>query len=352
MTNVPETERQEYAQIIINSGNVLLTLLNGILDFSKVEAGKIELEHVVIDPKQIIQDTQMLFADTARRKSLNYECEWLGPNSKFYLSDPYRLRQMLSNLISNAIKFTEHGKIRIEACEVKHNDKIALLEFSVTDTGIGIPANKLSKLFEPFSQSDSSTARKYGGTGLGLSIVASLAKMMGGEVGASSVPNQGSRFWFRILTEYALPEQSHEYLSSHNGDFDFTAAPINLTGRVLVVDDDGINRLVIEKFLSKLGLQATTVDNGHQALDLILRGEPFDLILMDLQMPIMNGQVTTQQIRKWEEESNHPRHQIIAFTADAFEETKTSCMAFGMDGVLTKPVTMRALKDLLSQALS
>ncbi len=356
MPNVEDTERQQYAQAILSSGNVLLTLLNDILDFSKVEAGKIELESIAVDPKQIIQETQLLFSDLARQKFLEIEGEWFGPTGQYYLSDPLRLRQMLSNLISNALKFTEKGKVRIEVHERSHSEKTAMLEFSVSDTGIGIPAEKLARLFEPFSQSDKSTSRKYGGTGLGLSIVASLAKMMGGEVGATSEPNLGSRFWFSILANYASPEQAIEYHRTHSvdvlaADKGCENSMIQLSGRVLVVDDDFINRMVIEKFLGKFGIKPTIAENGHQALDLILRGKSFDLILMDLQMPIMDGQVTTQQIRKWEEENHHHRHQIIAFTADAFEETRKNCLTIGMDGVLIKPVTIGALRELLIQVL-
>ncbi len=356
MPKIDELDRQQYAQTIINSGNVLLTLLNDILDFSKVEAGKIEIEKIPTSPLQIIKETQLLFIEIAAKKSLPLEINWAGPVDQYYLSDPYRLRQMLSNLVSNAIKFTQRGKIIIEAREIKKPDQPIVIEFSVTDTGIGIPQDKLSKLFEPFSQVESATARKYGGTGLGLSIVASLAKLMGGQFGATSILHKGSRFWFNITTELAPKNQAYK-ISQIQEDQISTKQNLLIADtykniiNVLVVDDDPINRLVIDKFLSNLGVNATITENGHQALNLILQENNFDLILMDLQMPIMDGVVTTQQIRKWEQDNNQSPHHIVAFTADAFEETKISCLNNGMDGVLIKPISLSKLQELLNHVV-
>lgn len=197
LPNLPDQERREYARTILNSGQTLLTLLNDILDLSKVEAGKFELESGVFDPAQLIHETKVLFAAAAGRKGLAIESEWNGTAQR-YMGDSHRLRQMLTNLVGNAIKFTSQGRVRIEAREVERDGHAAVLEFAVVDTGIGVPQAKQALLFEPFTQADASTTRRFGGSGLGLSIVRSLARLMGGTVGLESGEGKGSRFWFRI----------------------------------------------------------------------------------------------------------------------------------------------------------
>lgn len=205
MPGLTDEERHEFARTILNSGQTLLTLLNDILDLSKVEAGKLDLIAAAFDPQQIIDESISLFAEPARAKGLQLVFDWRGPSGQHYRADPIRLRQMLSNLLSNAIKFTAHGFVRLEASEIERSENQALLEFTVTDSGIGIPPDKQSLLFKPFSQVDSSSTREYGGSGLGLSIVSSLAKLMGGELGCDSEPGRGSGFWFRIRAE-VVPE--------------------------------------------------------------------------------------------------------------------------------------------------
>jgi len=194
-------ERQGYVRTILNSGQTLLTLLNDILDLSKVEAGKLDLTHSLFDPLQILEETAALFAESAHQKGLRVEVAWRGPECAGYWGDPIRLRQMLSNLASNAVKFTDAGYIRIEGTEVERNSGQAALEFGVSDSGVGVPQDKQSMLFQPFTQVDGSSTRRFGGTGLGLSIVRSLAQMMGGEVGVETKDGEGSRFWFRIRAD-------------------------------------------------------------------------------------------------------------------------------------------------------
>lgn len=198
MPNLGDAERQDYARTLLTSGQTLLALLNDILDLSKVEAGKLTLESTVIAPAQIVHEIQTLFASATGQKPLKLESGWAGPEGQRYLGDPHRLRQMLGNLVNNALKFTEHGSIRIEAREVERDAGAALIEFSVADTGIGIPEGKLPLLFQPFSQADESTTRHYGGTGLGLSIVGNMAHLMGGRAGVESEDGRGSRFWFQV----------------------------------------------------------------------------------------------------------------------------------------------------------
>lgn len=201
MPKIDETERMEYARTILNSGQTLLTLLNDILDLSKVEAGKLELRLAAFAPRQVIDEIVTLFSEAARSKGLELAADWRGAEERRYRADPVRLRQMLANLVSNAIKFTPRGFVRVEAAEVGTDGEHAVLEFSVTDSGIGIAADKLALLFKPFSQVDASTTRQHGGTGLGLSIVRNLAQLMDGDAGIESAPGQGARFWFRIRAE-------------------------------------------------------------------------------------------------------------------------------------------------------
>jgi PAS domain S-box-containing protein len=262
---IKDDERQDYARIILNSGQTLLTLLNDILDISKVEAGKLELESIPFEPAQIIHEIRVLFAEAARQKGLRIESEWAGASGQpgqRYLGDPHRLCQMLSNLVGNALKFTAKGHIRIEAREVERDGSHTLLEFSVTDTGIGIPEDKQTLLFKAFSQADSSTTRQFGGTGLGLSLVRNLAKLMGGDVGLKSEAGQGARFWFRIRTELLAPgEDSRDEKRQAIVGADDTAPvvrPGTFTGHILVVDDNPTNRLVLKAMLNKPGVRIVT----------------------------------------------------------------------------------------------
>lgn len=353
MHDVASDERQEYVRTILNSGQTLLSLLNDILDLSKVEAGKIELERVAFDPDQIISETVLLFGDLAHRKNLAVETQWEGPTQR-YLADAVRIRQMLSNLVSNAIKFTDEGVIRIEGREVSRDSNGALLEFAVIDSGIGIPADKQQLLFQPFSQADSSTTRKYGGTGLGLSIVRSLAKLAGGDVGVSSSPGHGARFWFSvragIVSEGEECRQRDILSSDRTGlpSSEGSAAQNSQDGCVLIVEDNPTNRKVIEALLKKLGLKFESVENGQEAVETVIGGIKIDIVLMDCQMPVMDGFEATRKIRQWEQAQKRPRVPIVALTAGAFEEDRQNCLTAGMDDFLPKPVNFKALKDALS----
>ncbi len=354
MPNLQDSERRDYARTILNSGQTLLSLLNDILDLSKVEAGKLELESSTLEPGQIVHEIRALFTEAAAHKGLSIEAHWIGPAQR-YLGDPHRLRQMLSNLVGNAIKFTAHGQVRIEAHEVERSGKIALLEFIVTDTGIGIPEDKQSTLFKPFTQADSSITRQFGGTGLGLSIVRSLARLMGGDVGVESLPDQGSRFWFRIKTDLVADgADSRQATRSGEQGASSVTPPTQLSGHVLIVEDNPTNQKVIAALLRKLGLSTSLAEDGQQAVDAITQGQgnTADLVLMDLQMPVMDGYIATERIRQWETENGRPRQPIIALTADAFEEDRQHCMASGMDDFLTKPIAVNALAAVLGKWLA
>ncbi len=335
----------QYAQTVLNAGHTLLSLLNDILDLSKVESGKLQLESIAFATDTLVGDIQALFAGTASAKGLQLESIWEGSAGLCYLGDPYRLRQMLSNLVSNAIKFTDHGFVRIVACEIERDSQHAVLLFSVSDSGMGLTPEQQAHLFLPFSQAESSTTRQFGGTGLGLSIVLQLAKLMGGEVGIDSQLGQGSRFWFRVRVATQTDAQDSPQTMA-------AAVPArDLTGTVLIAEDNLVNRMVIMAMLDELdasGLTVTVVEDGQQALDLITQGgAPPDLVLMDVQMPIMNGLESTEKIRLWEADHGQPRVPIVALTANALEEDRQKCLASGMDDFLVKPLYMEKLQAVL-----
>jgi signal transduction histidine kinase/CheY-like chemotaxis protein len=349
MPHLTDNERREYVRTIYSSGQTLLTLLNDILDLSKIEAGKLQLDSIIFEPDSLIRETRELFSGAAQAKSLQLEYQWHGLPHRRYQADSHRVRQMLSNLIGNAIKFTPSGCIRIEGTELEREGESALLEFSVSDTGVGIPADKMDLLFQPFSQTDSSTTREFGGSGLGLSIVRTLAQLMGGNVGVESIAGQGSRFWFRVCTQAVTQEDSRK--SERPAPANVTE-PAQLGGQVLVVEDNVVNCSVIESFLTRLGMTVTLAYNGQQALDAITKGDRPDLILMDIHMPVMDGYMATEQIRQWETHNNRPRLPIIALTADAYEEDHQHCLSVGMDDFLTKPIALEALKSSLRKWLA
>ena len=344
-------ERDSYARTILGSGQSLMTLLNDILDLSKIEAGKFQLDTTVFEPADLIHETQLLFSGAAKTKQLIVEDHWHGPQGQRYEADSHRLRQMLSNLLGNAIKFTHQGQIRVDGYEIEVAEATALLEFSVSDSGVGIAADKLALLFKPFSQTDSSTTREFGGSGLGLSIVHNLAQAMGGEVGVESEPGRGSRFWFRLPVKKFSVYENTRRTDRPSLTLPTSGTPHRLCGRVLVAEDNLVNRMVIESLLHQLGLVATLVNDGQQVVDAVTHGTEADVILMDLHMPVMDGYTATEQIRQWEATHTRAPLPIIALTADAFEEDRQHCMAVGMNDFLTKPITIEALQTALTNHL-
>jgi len=360
MPNLQDSQRNDYARTILSSGQSLLALLNDILDLSKIEAGKFQLEITAFAPDALLHETDNLFAGAAQAKGLQLDSQWLGAPDQRYMADAHRLRQMLSNLVGNALKFTRVGQVRMEAREIERDAGSALLEFAVIDTGIGVDEDKLDLLFKPFSQTDSSTTREFGGTGLGLSIVRQLALAMGGDVGVNSQPGQGSRFWFRVSVRTVAQVQDSRQVPRPLQNPEVGGMEVQLSGHVLVAEDNQVNCLVIESLLAQLGLKVTLVHDGQQAVDAILHTAPVagsappqqaDLILMDLHMPTMDGYHATRHIRQWEADQQRARVPIIALTADAFEEDRQHCLAVGMDDFLTKPIVWGALKQALARWL-
>ncbi len=350
-----ESERKDYIRTILNSGTTLQALLDDILDLSKVEAGKLELKPGIFDPHRVLDETVALFSGPARQKGLSIEAAWHGPESRYYLADAIRIRQMLSNLLSNAIKFTATGQVRVDAAEITADDHQALLAFSVTDSGIGIATDKIEQLFKPFSQIDASRTRAYGGTGLGLSIVKRVAELMGGSIGVDSLLGKGSRFWFRIKVDIVpLEEESRlgerlrqrDILPTHP-----THRSAPLCCRALVVDNNAINRKVVEALLTQLGLTVSVAENGQQAVEAITHGKVPDVVLIDTHMPVLDGYAATEQIRQWERQNSRPRLPIIALTAEAFAEDRARCMTVGMDDFLAMPIAASTLQAVLGKWL-
>lgn len=346
----------DYARTILHSGQSLLALLNDILDLSKVESGNQTLHSSVLTPEDILRSVSALFSCTATAKGLKIHSRWQGGPQQYYQGDANRLQQMLSNLTNNAIKFTLQGEVLLEAREVSRLGEKAVLEFSVTDTGMGIPKQKQSLLFRPFSQIDDSSTREFGGTGLGLSIVKSLAQLMDGEVGVVSEENQGSRFWFRVTLAVAQTPQPllDDGVNPTSAREVQVAQPkaMRLAGRVLLVEDNKTNQLVATTLLKKLGLEVSVADNGQLAIEQVMTAiDPFNLIIMDVQMPVLDGIGATRGIRAWEAEMNFNPLPIIALTAGAFAEDKQECLAAGMSDYLTKPLNAASLAVTLKRWL-
>ncbi|MDP1524361.1 MAG: PhnD/SsuA/transferrin family substrate-binding protein [Rhodocyclaceae bacterium] len=351
MDGLTEKERHDYARVILNSGQTLLTLLNDILDLSKIEAGRIELAHAAFEPHQLIEETVALFHEQAHARDLVLKSICQLPAGRRYWADPTRLRQMLSNLVSNAIKFTPRGFVHVEVAEVVSagDDAQVLLEFAVSDSGIGVPDDKQSLLFKPFSQVDNSNTRQFGGTGLGLSIIRSLAQLMGGDVGFTSEAGKGSRFWFRICATVVGDDEESRHNARSASDAESSAC--KLAGRVLVVEDNAVNRKVIEALLTRLGVSVRCVENGQLAVEALAAGEAPDLVLMDMQMPVMDGLTATRAIRRQEGAARTPRLPIVALTAGAFEDDRQHCLEAGMDDFLAKPVNLKDLEAMLAKWL-
>jgi PAS domain S-box-containing protein len=347
MPDMSDHDRDDCLRTLLDSGQALLTLLNDILDLSRVEAGKVSIDLCAFEPEVILADAEKLFRRAAAVNGVALAAHWHGDAGARYEGDPMRLRQMLTNLVGNAIKFTHAGEIRIEG-RVEPQGETPWLELSVTDTGIGIAPEKRALLFEPFSQADSSTTRKYGGTGLGLSIVRGLTLAMGGEVGLESEPGKGSRFWFRVplkpLSDMAspLPAKAETVLP-------VSMPAANARARVLVVEDNPTNRKVIVSMLDRLDCRVDLAENGQAALALLMQGEPPDMVLMDVQMPVMDGLEATRQIREWEQSAGRRAVPVIALTASAYEEDRLRCLAAGMNDYLSKPLDFTTLQAILAQ---
>ncbi len=346
---VDSKKTQDHARTILQSGQSLMTLLNDILDLSKIESGTQTLGVGMVNPVELLLNTEALFANNAMAKDLKLSVQWNGPQGRRYRGDANRLQQMLSNLTNNAIKFTAVGEVRIEATELSQVDGCACVEWAVQDSGMGIPMQKMPLLFQPFSQVDDSTTRQYGGTGLGLSIVKSLAQLMGGEVGVESQEGEGARFWIRLHLDVMTDAVDLSELDTgHRTGLMPQDSSQKMSGRVLVVEDNGVNQQVICAMLNQLGFEVIAVDNGQLAVERVMQeADAISAILMDVQMPVLDGYEATRQIRDWESSQGRSALPIIAVTADAFIEDQARCRQAGMDHFLPKPIKLSALSEVL-----
>ena len=330
-------EQREDVQRIRDAGKSLLALINDILDISKIEAGKLELETIAMSPVSVLDGAISIVKSQIVAKGLALRIEQQPDLPSWISGDPTRVRQILLNLLSNALKFTDSGEITVR-CERAGSAEGPLLRFEVRDTGIGIPPDRQQSLFQDFSQIDRSTTRRYGGTGLGLSICKRLAEAMGGEIGVVSTPGGGSTFWFSVtLAEVAAPAETTEEAVPQSND-----AP----ARILVADDLPMNQLIVEGMLRAAGHEVTLVDNGVDAVA-ALTDQTFDLVLMDMEMPEMDGLSATRAIRALE----GPRSTVpvIALTANAMLEDATACKQAGMNDFLAKPIERAQLLALVSK---
>jgi len=337
-------EGKKYINAIKHSADHLKIIINDILDFAAIEAGKLSFEHIGFKPAEQIEIVVNSFELNAKEKGLSIELIVDANPELILLGDPVRLNQVLVNLINNAVKFTPSGTITVSMKIIEEDNKNAIVRFSVKDTGIGIPEDKKKNIFESFSQADATINRRFGGTGLGLAISKHIVEVQGGKITLESRLNQGSEFTFEIPFEKGveadLPDKAAEN----------AIEPIQLTGiKVLLVEDNDINRLYASKVLQELGCRVETAENGQEAIDK-LKESNFEIILMDLQMPILDGFEATKIIRT-EFPDARRNVPIIALTANAIKGDNEKCLEVGMNDYLSKPFTSEKLRNKIFASL-
>ena len=342
---INNTERQDFTNTIIRNGKHLLQVINDILDLSKIEANKLDVEIIKVSPLEIVTEVESVMGQIAREKGLQFKIQYLFPFPESINSDPTRLKQILLNIISNAIKFTECGSITINCGfdPIKNQ-----MFFTVIDTGIGMDEDAIERIFNPFSQADASTTRKYGGTGLGLTISSQLTNMLGGKIDCTSQKGKGTRFQITINPGeikneqllYTLPEgwsASIEHSLEDN---------ISVQGHILLAEDSPDIQALVSMYIRRTGAEVTTVENGQLAVEQAMKAD-FDLILMDMQMPIMDGMQATQLLR-----STGYGGTIVALTANAMKEDRDKYEAAGIDGFLAKPIDLNKFYSVIKKYLT
>ncbi len=371
-----DAEQRQHAEAVRSSAESLLTMINAILDFSKIEAHKLELEVLNFDVSRFLKDFAATMAVQARQKGLRLVCDADPLIPARLRGDPGRLRQILTNLVDNAVKFTDEGEVAIRVSTDAETLGETLLRFEVRDTGIGIPEDMHDQLFEKFMQVDASTTRRYGGTGLGLAISRELVRMMGGEIGVESRPGDGSTFWFTVRFGLSDQEDTVEPLCQRKLTDMTVPAPIDThvaddggrsrvgnhkagetlhrcevgAGRVLVVEDNSTNQQVAVGILKKLGLHVDAVADGAEAIETIA-AIPYDLVFMDVQMPGMDGFDTTRKIRDPASTRSNSDIPIIAMTAHALRGDREKCLEAGMNDYVSKPLILHDLAAVLKKWL-
>jgi len=335
-------QQRERLDVIRQSGESLLAILNDVLDLSKIEAGKLELEQAEFDIDETVSSALAAFAATAQAKGLAFRLKVQPAARGVYRGDSVRVRQILYNLVSNALKFTERGGVAVSVARRKGG-----LRLTVADSGIGVAPEKLAGLFQKFEQADASTTRRYGGTGLGLAICRDLAQLMGGTISAKSAPGEGATFTVDLPLERLgdAPEKAARQAVEP------TAQAEGVALRVLAAEDNGMNQLVLRTLLGQVGVEPVMVGNGREAVEAWAR-EPWDLILMDVQMPEMDGPTATGVIRARERAEGRPRTPIVALTANAMDHQVREYMQAGMDDFVAKPIEAGRLYAVIEGALA
>jgi two-component system, sensor histidine kinase and response regulator len=350
------TARQrDYLRKVEFSSQHLLGIIDDILDFSKMDAGKLQMEAADFELQKVLANVFTLVADKASAKGLELSLDVAQDVPAWLRGDALRLSQVLVNFAGNAVKFTHSGRIAI-AVEIRERSANGVLvRFAVTDTGIGVTPEQASRLFSSFHQADTSATRKFGGTGLGLAIARNLAQLMGGAVGVDSVPGSGSTFWFTARLETAHPPHQAPQASAlaQRESFPAVSEPVRAEApaprfdgvRVLLVEDSDINQIVASELLQDAGCTVDIAENGKIAVEMCARAD-YDVVLMDMQMPVMDGLTATREIRKQEVFAGLP---IVAMTANAFAEDRRKCKDAGMDGFVAKPIDPDTLWAALEQ---
>jgi len=341
-------DQSNYVRTIYNSGQALLAIINDILDFSKIESGNLVLESVEFDLAELVDDCVSVFSLRSREQNVPLQASIDSLVPVRVKGDPTRLRQVIINLLGNAFKFTERGEVQLHVTLDAQDDIWNRVRFAITDSGIGISPDQQARLFRSFSQADASTTRKYGGTGLGLAICKELVEYMGGEIGVDSRLGHGSTFWFTVVLETVVKQpvaRKTEVSEAAHSNADLGKL------RVLVVEDNNVNQLVILGMLKRLGIMPDIASNGLEGVEQVkAAAEPYDVILMDCEMPLMDGYTATERIREYEQGSGH-RTSIIALTAHAMSEHLARSQAVGMDEHVAKPVSLEVLREVLERAL-
>ncbi|MEJ7592165.1 MAG: ATP-binding protein [Planctomycetaceae bacterium] len=358
------SERQvSYVDASRTSGKLLLQLINNVLDLSRIEAGKVELDLHECQIETLVCDVVDVMNYGAAQKGIHLRTHVSPSACVNAMCDSHRLRQILVNLIGNAIKFTSTGSVTVGVECLQHDQFNARIRMSVTDTGIGIPAEKLDSMFCPFTQAESSTTRNFGGTGLGLSICKELVELMGGRIGIDSAIGHGSTFWFEVPVQLSesttdvdslitvTAQKPIESTVADEPNFRQAEIPPQLSGHVLVVEDNRINQMFVEEILKHFGCTCDLAEDGEDAVAAV-QGQQYDLVLMDCQMPVMDGFNATRAIRRWEAGSTDSRRiPNIALTANAVSGDRERCVEAGMDDYLTKPLNSNLLLTTLLQHL-
>ena len=329
-----DERQQAYAEMVRDSGQSLLSLLNAILDFAKLDAGRMQVERVPMALRDVVERALGPFELAATERGLDFavRIDEAAPNA--LIGDAIRIGQVLTNLVSNALKFTEAGQVEVAIEFLRETEQGVLLRFEVEDTGIGISEAAMARLFQPFSQADASTTRRYGGTGLGLAISRQLVELMGGKLQANSAPGRGTRFWFTLPMGRA--EQQAE----------LPLSPLPTEGpRVLVAEDNPVNQVVLGRLVERLGCTVTYAQNGAEAVK-ALRDADFDLVLMDCQMPVMDGYEAARAMR-----ASGQLVPIIAVTASSVADERATALESGMNDILGKPIDANALREALVRVL-